>query len=123
MKSRKERSRSISTLSDGVEDEVDCELGGSRKKPRTSRRSSNSAVIDILREDSQKSNDTMKLFITNAERDRLDQRERWDRDHEMQERELALRQRQMDLQFAEMEERKKDRELERELMREHLRKK
>ena len=80
MKSRKERS--ISTLSDDIEPEVDFESSDSRKKARTSRRSSNSSILDMLREDASKANDMMKFFVTNAEQDRLDQRERWDYDRE-----------------------------------------
>src|SRR3954469_16488912 len=99
MQGRKERARSLTATSS--DPETTPSQGGQdnivnrKKKARTSQ----SAIINMFQEDSQKNDDIMRLFIAHAEQDRLDQKERW-------EKEYALRMRQLDLQFAEFEERK-----------------
>lgn len=98
MQGRKERAHLTATSSDhetnssqGEQDNI--------TRPKKKARTSQSAVINMFQEDLQKNDDIMRLFIAHAEQDRLDQKERW-------EKEYALRMRQLDLQFAEFEERK-----------------
>lgn len=143
MKSRKERSRSISTLcSDGPDSESEVT---SKKRARFSRDSQMEPILDLLREDAERNEGFLKAFIDSAEKERKEhremweldrqraeeerkeQRERWEREfekaeqerqkqYESQGREFHLRQRQLDLLFAELEERKAER-VERELSR------
>jgi len=98
MQGRKERARSLTATSSDLETNSsrgEQDIVNPKKKARTSQ----SAIINMFQEDLQKNDDIMRLFIAHAEQDRLDQKERW-------EKEYALRMRQLDLQFAEFEERK-----------------
>jgi hypothetical protein len=52
----------------------------------------------------------MHLFIAHAEQDRLDWREKWEQQHEMQEKEYNLRMHQLDLEFAKLKEKELKRE-------------
>ena len=98
MQGRKERARSLTATSSDLETNSswgEQDIVNPKKKACTSQ----SAIINMFQEDLQKNDDIMRLFIAHAEQDRLDQKERW-------EKEYALRMRQLDLQFAEFEERK-----------------
>src|SRR4051812_31963137 len=105
MQRRKERARSIlSVISDPEPNTADHE-GELKKKLRISRTDTNKVLIDMLREDAQRNEEIMKTFFMNAEQDRKERKERWEYERVREDREYALRQHQLDLQFAELEER------------------
>jgi hypothetical protein len=93
-----------SDLEGNSEASQDEQITNPRKKTRIS------ALIDMLRDDSHKSEETMRLFIAHAEQDRLDRREKWEQQNEMQEKEYNLRMRQLDLEFAKLKEKELKRE-------------
>ena len=110
MQSRKKRAHSSTMTSSDPENSPDA-TGDNTKNPskraRMSQSSMSRALIDTLQDDSCRNDDIMQRFIANAEKDRLDQKERWEQQHQMWEKEYVLKMHQLDLQFAELEERKK----------------
>ena len=120
MKSRKERSHSLSEID--LDQETNQETSQkvvvySNKKSCSSKSNIGAALINILQEDRSKNEDMAKLFLAKAEEDQLYRKEKWEYEHkkdeqakEQQDREYTLRMRQFDLLFAELEEKKAKRE-------------
>src|SRR4051812_14132955 len=133
MRNLKERTRSRSEMSSDHEiSSGPSDHGHIKKKTRLSRPNTSRAIIDLLQDDAQRNTDMIKVFIEGAEQDQLYQKEKWEhervmqekeREHqrktqekeiahqrETQEKEYALRMRMIDLQFAELEERREQRQ-------------